>query len=41
MHELFVKGMSLPEAYHNALLALYENNDELPCPDYNTNQKEA
>ncbi|MCL2200329.1 MAG: thymidylate synthase [Oscillospiraceae bacterium] len=41
MHELLVKGNSLPEAYHNALLALYENNDELPCPDYNTNQKEA
>ena len=41
MHELFVKGISLPEAYHNALLALYENNEELPCPDYNTNQKEA
>jgi len=41
MHELFVKGTSLPEAYHNALLALYENNDEVPCPDYSTNQKEA
>ena len=41
MHELFVKGISLPEAYHNALLALYENHEELPCPDYNTNQKEA
>ena len=41
MHELFVKGNTLPEAYHNALVALHENNEELPCPDYNTNQKEA
>jgi len=41
MQELFVKGASLPDAYHQALLTLYENNDEVPCPDYNTNQKEA
>ncbi|MCL2392490.1 MAG: thymidylate synthase [Oscillospiraceae bacterium] len=41
MQELFVKGTSLPDAYHKALLALHENNDEVPCPDYNTNQKEA
>jgi len=41
MHELFVTGTSLPEAYHNALKELHANNDELPCPDYNTNQKEA
>jgi len=41
MFELLVKGTTLPEAYHNALLALHENNEELPCPDYNTNQKEA
>jgi len=41
MHELLVKGNTLPEAYHNALLALYENNNEVPCPDYSTNQKEA
>jgi thymidylate synthase len=41
MHELFVTGRTLPEAYHNALLALSENHDELPCTDYNTNQKEA
>jgi len=39
--ELFVKGTSLSEAYHNALAALHENNDETPCPDYNTRQKEA
>jgi len=41
MHELFVKATSLPEAYHAALSALHENNDEMPCPDYNTRQKEA
>ena len=41
MYELFVTGTSLPDAYHKALLALYENNDELPCPDYSTRQKEA
>ena len=41
MFELFVKGASLPEAYHNALEALHENHDDVPCPDYNTRQKEA
>jgi len=41
MFELFVTGASLPEAYHKALEALHENHDELPCPDYDTRQKEA
>lgn len=41
MHELFVTGRTLPEAYHNALLALYENHDEVPCPDYDTRQIES
>jgi len=41
MFELFVKGASLPDAYHKALEALHENNDEIPCPDYGTRQKEA
>jgi thymidylate synthase len=41
MFELFVTGHSLPDAYHKSLLSLYENNAELPCPDYNTRQKEA
>ena len=41
MFELFVTGASLPEAYHNALAALHESHDELPCPDYDTRQKEA
>ncbi len=41
MFELFVSGTTLPDAYHKALLALYENYTELPCPDYGGNQKEA
>jgi len=41
MFELFVRGASLPEAYHNALAALHENHDDVPCPDYDTRQKEA
>ena len=41
MYELFVIGTSLPEAYHKALEALHENHEEMPCPDYNTRQKEA
>ena len=41
MFELFVEGDTLPEAYHRALETLHENNDEMPCPDYNTRQKEA
>ncbi|MCL2045035.1 MAG: thymidylate synthase [Oscillospiraceae bacterium] len=41
MFELFVMGESLSEAYHKALVILHENNDELPCPDYDTRQKEA
>jgi len=41
MFELFVRGETLPEAYHNALIALHENHDEIPCPDYNTRQKES
>ncbi len=41
MFELFATGSTLPDAYHKALLMLHENNIELPCPDYGTNQKEA
>ena len=41
MFELFVNGTSLPEAYHKALEALHTNHEEMPCPDYNTRQKEA
>ncbi|MCL2409908.1 MAG: thymidylate synthase [Oscillospiraceae bacterium] len=41
MFELAVIGRTLPEAYHSALLALHEHHDEMPCPDYNTRQKES
>jgi thymidylate synthase len=41
MFEHFVTGTTLPDAYHKALLALHRENEQLPCPDYNTNQKEA
>ena len=41
MFELFVSGITLPDAYHNALEALHVSNDETPCPDYNTRQKES
>ena len=41
MFELFATGASLPDAYHRALEMLHENNEEMPCPDYNTRQKEA
>jgi thymidylate synthase len=41
MFELFVTGDTLPDAYHAALLALHGRNSELPCPDYNTRQKES
>jgi len=41
MFELFVKGKTLPEAYHNALVALHENHDEIDCPDYGMRQKES
>jgi thymidylate synthase len=41
MHELLVKGLTLPEAYHEALKAIHENHDVAPCTDYDTNQKEA
>ena len=41
MFELFVRGKSLPDAYHSALAALHESHEEIPCPDYDTRQKEA
>ena len=41
MFEHLVRGTTLPEAYHNALEALYLNHEEMPCPDYDTRQKEA
>ena len=41
MFELFVTATSLPDAYHKALVVLHDNHEELPCPDYDTRQKEA
>lgn len=40
MNEVLVTGNSLPEAYHNALLALSREGHICPVSDYNTNQKE-
>jgi thymidylate synthase len=41
VYELFVKGVTLPEAYHNALYELYRYHQVVPCPDYGTSQMEA
>ena len=40
MEEFFIKEKTLPEAYHKALLVL-QNAPVIPCPDWNTNQKEV
>ena len=40
MYEAFVKGKSLPEAYHKALEELYKHGETVPCDDYNQNQQE-
>ena len=40
MNDFTSHGMSLPEAYHEALLCLYKCGDVVNCPDYNTTQKE-
>ena len=41
MNEIFVRGKTLPEAYHAALKELYENGDIVDCPDYDQKQKES
>lgn len=41
MKEIFVKGNSLPEAYHKAIMALYEEGEVLSCSDWNQMQKEV
>ena len=38
--EYLVEGVTLPEAYHNALKALESNKNIYPCDDWNTTQKE-
>lgn len=40
MEEFFIQEKTLPEAYHKALLVL-QNAPVIPCPDWNTNQKEV
>lgn len=40
MTEYFVLGDTLPEAYHHALHMLWVCGDVVPCPDYDTEQKE-
>lgn len=41
MPELIVYGDTLPEAYHKALTALYEEGPVADCADWNTRQKEV
>ncbi len=41
MEECFVRGRSLPEAYHKALRELFEKGDVLSCNDWETRQKEV
>lgn len=40
MVEIVAYGNTLPEAYHKALSKLNESGEIVPCPDYNTTQKE-
>ena len=40
MREELVRGKSLPEAYHKALIALYQDGEVSDCGDWNTTQKE-
>lgn len=40
MYEFIALGDTLPEAYHNALQWLWGCGENVPCPDYNTTQKE-
>ncbi len=40
MEEVFVTGKTLPAAYHQALTSL-QQAPVIPCPDWNTNQKEV
>ena len=40
MQEYLCYGETLPQAYHSSLLLLH-NSDTVPCPDWNTNQKEV
>jgi thymidylate synthase len=41
MKEYLVCGNTLPDAYHKALVILHYEGESVPCPDYDTNQKEV
>ena len=41
MKEFYVKGKTLPEAYHEALKTLFTGGDIVDCPDYEQLQKEC
>ena len=40
MNEYLIGGFTLPDAYHKALVTLWEDGVNTPCPDYNTTQLE-
>ncbi|MCL2378717.1 MAG: thymidylate synthase [Defluviitaleaceae bacterium] len=40
MYEAFAAGKTLPQAYHKALLELYNHGKVVSCADYNQRQKE-
>ena len=40
MRECFVKAETLPEAYHQALLALMREGEVVDCPAWNTRCRE-
>ena len=41
MKHYFVEGKTLPEAYHNALIKLYEDGETVNCSAYHTRTKEC
>lgn len=41
MKEISVVGLTLPDAYHKAILALHKEGYISQCPDYNQKQKEC
>jgi len=41
MKEIFIQEKTLPEAYHKAIMALYNEGDILSCSDWNQKQKEV
>lgn len=40
MKEVLVRGTSLASAYHDSLLDLWHDGEEVECPDWNTTQME-